>query len=63
MLTIYDAQVLSYEIEYRQPSSEGLRIVTDFSRKTGDYASLSATDLKVGLIGYFSDSTVPVPSK
>jgi RNA-binding protein NOB1 len=50
MLMIYDAQVLPYEIEYRQPSSEGLRIVTDFSRKTGDYASLSATDLKVGLI-------------
>ena len=44
------AQVLPYELEYRQPSAQGLKFVTEFARKTGDYASLSATDLRVSLL-------------
>jgi rRNA maturation endonuclease Nob1 len=39
--------VLPYELEYRQPSAQAMKVVTEFSRKTGDYASLSVTDLKV----------------
>merc|ERR1712083_906259 len=29
------------------PDPESIKFVTDFSKKTGDYASLSATDIKV----------------
>merc|ERR1739846_162210 len=29
------------------PDPESIKLVTDFSKKTGDYASLSATDIKV----------------
>jgi len=45
-------KVLPYEIEYRQPTAKGLRVVTEFSKKTGDYSSLSVTDLKVLALTY-----------
>eukprot|EP00088_Acartia_fossae_P032316 TRINITY_DN3309_c0_g1_i3.p1 TRINITY_DN3309_c0_g1~~TRINITY_DN3309_c0_g1_i3.p1 ORF type:complete len:544 (-),score=139.32 TRINITY_DN3309_c0_g1_i3:445-2076(-) len=45
-------KALPYELEYRQPSSEGLRVVTEFSKKTGDYPSLSAVDLMVLAVAY-----------
>ena len=40
--------MLPYELEFRAASSAGLKVVTEFSKKTGDYASLSAVDLKAG---------------
>uniref|UniRef100_A0A914YYC8 RNA-binding protein NOB1 n=1 Tax=Panagrolaimus superbus TaxID=310955 RepID=A0A914YYC8_9BILA len=36
-----------FDIIYREPSSESVRAVIEVSKKTGDYASLSVTDLKV----------------
>lgn len=40
-------QVLPYEIKVKQPDEEDLQFVTRFARKTGDFSSLSDTDLKV----------------
>ena len=40
-------QVLPYELEFRNPSSLGLSKVSEFAKKTGDFASLSLTDLNV----------------
>ncbi|TRY74392.1 hypothetical protein TCAL_04609 [Tigriopus californicus] len=45
-------QVLPYDLEFKEPLSEDIKIVTDFSKKTGDYASLSAVDLKVLALTY-----------
>ena len=45
-------KVLPYELEFRQPTAEGLRVVTEFSKKTGDYGSLSMTDLNVLAVTY-----------
>ncbi|KAM9302434.1 RNA-binding protein NOB1 [Gastrophryne carolinensis] len=39
--------VLPYELLLREPRPEAVHIVTEFSKKTGDYGSLSATDIKV----------------
>ncbi|KAM8947407.1 RNA-binding protein NOB1 isoform 2-T2 [Pelodytes ibericus] len=39
--------VLPYELLFKEPSAESILLVTEFSKKTGDYASLSATDIKV----------------
>jgi len=36
-----------FEIKTRQPSAEAVQRVSDFSKKTGDYPSLSVVDLKV----------------
>ncbi|XP_077166572.1 RNA-binding protein NOB1 isoform X1 [Paroedura picta] len=38
---------LPFPLRFRQPRPEFLRLVTEFARQTGDYASLSATDLQV----------------
>jgi len=38
---------LPFELKVREPSSEGMLKVVEFSRKTGDYASLSAVDLQI----------------
>ncbi|XP_061863874.1 RNA-binding protein NOB1 [Colius striatus] len=38
---------LPCELRLRRPRPELLRLVTDFSKKTGDYPSLSAADLQV----------------
>jgi len=40
-------QVLPYDLEFRVPSSLGLAKVSEFAKKTGDFASLSLTDLNV----------------
>ncbi|KAJ8313205.1 hypothetical protein KUTeg_009246 [Tegillarca granosa] len=45
-------QVLPYQIIFKQPSSESIGYVSDFARKTGDYRSLSAVDLKVMALTY-----------
>lgn len=39
--------ILPYELEIMTPSREAMREVADFARKTGDFASLSATDLRL----------------
>merc|ERR1712168_872424 len=45
-------QVLPYELNVRTPSAESLHVVTEFSKKTGDYKSLSAVDLRVLALTY-----------
>ncbi|XP_060041269.1 RNA-binding protein NOB1 isoform X2 [Erinaceus europaeus] len=44
--------VLPYELRFRQPGAEAVRRVTEFSKKTGDYPSLSATDIQVLALTY-----------
>ncbi|KAK6293983.1 hypothetical protein J4Q44_G00348130 [Coregonus suidteri] len=44
--------VLPYQLNFREPNPEYIRLVTEFSKKTGDYPSLSATDLKVLALTY-----------
>ncbi|XP_028930939.1 RNA-binding protein NOB1 [Ornithorhynchus anatinus] len=44
--------VLPYELHFREPCPEYVRLVTEFSKKTGDYPSLSATDLQVLALTY-----------
>jgi len=38
---------LPYQLQFMEPNPESIKFVTEFSKKTGDYASLSATDIKV----------------
>jgi len=45
-------QVLPYELNLREPSTEAIKLVTDFSKKTGDYRSLSAVDIKLMALVY-----------
>ncbi|XP_059849067.1 RNA-binding protein NOB1 isoform X4 [Hypanus sabinus] len=39
--------VLPYQLHFKEPFPEYIRQVSEFSKKTGDYPSLSATDIKV----------------
>lgn len=43
---------LPYEIIFKQPSPESIKKVADASKKTGDYPSLSAVDMKVLAMTY-----------
>ncbi|XP_061564387.1 RNA-binding protein NOB1 isoform X2 [Cololabis saira] len=43
---------LPYELHFKEPLPEHVRHVTEFSKKTGDYPSLSATDIKVLALTY-----------
>ena len=45
-------KALPYELQFLEPDSEAIKIVSDFSKKTGDFASLSATDIKVLALTY-----------
>ncbi|XP_051920176.1 RNA-binding protein NOB1 isoform X2 [Hippocampus zosterae] len=38
---------LPYRLNLQQPAARHVRFVTEFSKKTGDYPSLSSTDIKV----------------
>lgn len=38
---------LPFELEVRDPTAEGLAKMVEFSKKTGDYASLSAVDMHI----------------
>ncbi|KAL3998652.1 Nin one binding (NOB1) Zn-ribbon like family protein [Acanthocheilonema viteae] len=38
---------LPYQIHIQEPTTESLHIMTEFSKKTGDYPSLSVVDLKL----------------
>lgn len=44
--------VLPYNLELKQPDPESLKAVTDFAKKTGDFAALSLTDLTVLALTY-----------
>ncbi|XP_037672201.1 RNA-binding protein NOB1 isoform X2 [Choloepus didactylus] len=44
--------VLPYELHFKEPFPEYVRLVTEFSKKTGDYPSLSATDIQVLALTY-----------
>ncbi|XP_049720592.1 RNA-binding protein NOB1 [Elephas maximus indicus] len=44
--------VLPYELRFKEPFPEYIRLVTEFSKKTGDYPSLSATDIQVLALTY-----------
>jgi len=44
--------VLPYNLQLRQPFPESLRHVSEFAKKTGDYATLSLTDLTVIALAY-----------
>lgn len=43
---------LPYQLNFKEPRPEHIRLVTEFSKKTGDYPSLSATDIKVLALTY-----------
>ncbi|XP_064168100.1 RNA-binding protein NOB1 isoform X1 [Anguilla rostrata] len=43
---------LPYKLNFKEPFPEYIRLVTEFSKKTGDYPSLSATDIKVLALTY-----------
>jgi RNA-binding protein NOB1 len=43
---------LPYEIEERTPSAEAFRAVVEYAKKTGDFAALSKTDLKLIALTY-----------
>ncbi|KAJ8343379.1 hypothetical protein SKAU_G00307080 [Synaphobranchus kaupii] len=43
---------LPYKLNFKEPFPEYVRFVTEFSKKTGDYPSLSATDIKVLALTY-----------
>lgn len=40
-------QVLPYEIKYREPNEDDLKFVGNFAKKTGDFAQLSVTDMRL----------------
>ncbi|XP_056621865.1 RNA-binding protein NOB1 [Triplophysa dalaica] len=43
---------LPYKLNFKEPLPEYIRLVTEFAKKTGDYPSLSATDIKVLALTY-----------
>jgi len=45
-------QTFPFQIQTKEPSLEALKFVTDFSKTTGDFASLSLTDIKVIALVY-----------
>ncbi|KAJ8961217.1 hypothetical protein NQ318_008900 [Aromia moschata] len=44
--------VLPYDLNVKEVFSEHIKIITEFAKKTGDYPSLSATDIKVMALTY-----------
>lgn len=44
--------VLPYELKIKDVFTENIKFITEFSKKTGDYTSLSATDIKVMALTY-----------
>ncbi|XP_033299256.1 RNA-binding protein NOB1 [Bombus bifarius] len=44
--------VLPYDLKIQNAYSENIKFVTEFAKKTGDYTSLSATDIKVIALTY-----------
>jgi RNA-binding protein NOB1 len=44
--------VLPYNLEVKQPDSESIKAITEFAKKTGDFATLSSTDINVLALTY-----------
>ncbi|KAL1457921.1 hypothetical protein WDU94_008101 [Cyamophila willieti] len=44
--------VLPYELQIKEADPDSVKFVTEFSKKTGDYPSLSSTDIKVIALTY-----------
>ncbi|CAF1669079.1 unnamed protein product, partial [Adineta ricciae] len=44
--------VVLYALKFKEPSTEAIRVVTNFAKKTGDYAFLSAVDLRLLALTY-----------
>lgn len=44
--------MLPYDLSIKDVFSENIKFVTEFSKKTGDYTSLSATDIKIIALTY-----------
>lgn len=44
--------VLPYDLQVREPTPESIQHCLDFSKKTGDYASLSGIDMKIIALTY-----------
>ncbi|XP_015923343.1 RNA-binding protein NOB1 [Parasteatoda tepidariorum] len=45
-------QFLPYKLLMKEPSTESIKYVSEFSKKTGDYSNLSAIDLKIIALTY-----------
>nr|CAG4651912.1 EOG090X07WR [Triops cancriformis] len=45
-------QVLPYELKFREPDVEAIKYITEFAKKTGDYPTLSAVDIRVLALTY-----------
>lgn len=44
--------VLPYNLQLKQPDQESIKVITDFAKKTGDFATLSITDMTVLALTY-----------
>lgn len=44
--------VLPYNLEIKQPDADSMKIISDFAKKTGDFATLSLTDMTVLALTY-----------
>lgn len=44
--------VLPYDLKVKDVFADNIKFITEFSKKTGDYSSLSATDIKVMALTY-----------
>merc|ERR1711963_65298 len=45
-------RTLTFELKFKEPSSDALQKVTEFAKKTGDYGFLSLVDLRVLALTY-----------
>ena len=45
-------KTLPYDLQFIDPDTESIKVVSDFAKKTGDFPSLSATDIKVLALAY-----------
>ena len=51
-------EVLPFDLEFKQPSTEAIQKITEFSKKTGDYASLSAVDIRFFISSHFKNNSL-----
>jgi RNA-binding protein NOB1 len=45
-------EVMPFDMTYKHPSAESVKRISDFAKKTGDYSSLSAVDIRVLAVTY-----------
>eukprot|EP00124_Ichthyophonus_hoferi_P003351 Ihof_evm2s286 gene=Ihof_evmTU2s286 len=51
-------ELIPFELTFREPSDEAIHAVSEFAKKTGDYRSLSTTDLKVLALAYMMEKEI-----